>query len=29
VQDPERTAIVEALLRRARPTRVLEVSADG
>lgn len=29
VQDPERTAIVEALLRRARPSRVLEVSADG
>jgi hypothetical protein len=29
VQDPERTAIVEALLRRARASRVLEVSADG
>ena len=29
VQDPERTAIVEALLRRARPSRVIEVAADG
>lgn len=28
-QDPERTAIVEALLRRARASRVIEVSADG
>lgn len=29
VQDPERTAIVEALLRRARASRVIEVAADG
>lgn len=29
VQDPERTAIVEALLRRARASRVIEVSPDG
>lgn len=29
VQDPERTAIVQALLRRARASRVIEVSPDG
>ncbi len=29
LQDPERTAIVEALLKRVRPQRVLEVAADA